>query len=324
VSDEAPRPWDLLELDETEILSLKGLDERYFGLALSNRQAAAIDEDRLGEQLGRLSGIDRMKSLTVRPSSMVKNLRFLKAMQGLENLSLHGLQLRTLDGVESFTGRYLEIDTGKNKKRDIHKLSSANIAQLVLRWATRADTQAIASSSTIRHLILRNCPELSFDALRGTRLEILQLFSGTIQQISDAARIPSLTQLTTQQCRNLERFSGDNSNLTWMVVQVCKQVDWGSIGTCKNLEHLVAIKSAKAKLSAFGQLKRLRNLSVVDGDIDLDAPALKQSAKSLEKLVIAPLAKDKVIELSTFNPDVIVSNTRMAYKNGKPTDVPPS
>jgi hypothetical protein len=55
-------------------------------------------------------------------------------------LFVYGFRIETLRGVESFRGKFLKIDTGKNKKRNLDLLTEAHVdRQLILTYAKAAD-----------------------------------------------------------------------------------------------------------------------------------------------------------------------------------------
>ena len=98
-------------------------------------------------QFAQIDGIERINILFIRWSSMVRNLIFLEAFSGLEKLNLSGHQLCSLDGLQWFRrGKMIDIETGKNHKRNIEMIAETNIETLTLDWVKPSDTDAISQN----------------------------------------------------------------------------------------------------------------------------------------------------------------------------------
>jgi hypothetical protein len=310
-----------LRLEEWDVGSIHRIEATHDTLSLCNLSGKDIDERELADDLARIAGIEAVKSVVVEPSSRVTSLLFLKAFPAAERLRLNGLRLRSLDGLERFgSGRFLEIDTGRNTRRDIGDLAATPITRLVLRWANPGDLEAIERSATLRELLLSSCPELPLRRWRAVPLETMSLFGGVVSELTDTGQIPSLRKVTLDDCRKLERFAGDNGHVTWMVVQHCNRIDWPTIAAFVALEHLwvVGVKN-ELPLSAFVRLERLRSLSLQRCKVQIDVMDLKSSARSLEKLLITGLKKAEVAELSKANRGLLVSNGTVSYRDGAPS-----
>jgi hypothetical protein len=309
---------NILALEEWNVRAIRRIESRYDTLSLSNKTGTEIEESALADLLAQVAGRERIKSLRIRASSKVKNLLFLKALPSLETILVNGLQLQSLDGLEWFHGRFIEIDTDRNRKRTIDKIAETPITRLSLHWAHPGDLEAIGRSTTIRELDLSNCPKLALDRWQNVPLEALCLWSGAIDQLADSAQI-GVQQLTLFGCRHFERFEGDNSTITWGVIQNCNRLDWQTIRTLRRLASLnVTGSKIDLPLSAFAGLGELRNLSLRECKVQLDVLDLKSTATQLEKLYMTGLKNEQVVELSRANSGVLVSNGRWSYKDGAP------
>jgi len=311
-----------LDLEEWKAEALEAVAPEHDTLVLSNRAAKPVDEVELAAALGGVKGIERVKILVVQPSSRVQDLRFVAALPSLEVLQLQAGGLRSLDGIESFRrGRYLSIETGKNRKRDISRLCEAPIAKLSVQFAKAADLQAIARSTTVRHLEMTSSPPLDLREWRAVPLEILALWGGTIDRLGDTEHVATLRNVTLYGCRKLRRFDGRNGNVTWMVIQVCNLLEWPTLASFRNLQHLAITKiKPRIALSSFAGLPALRSLSLAHCTVAVDDPHLKRSAPKLEELRVSPLEERLALELSRSNPAVVVSNGVSAYRDGIAVD----
>lgn len=94
-----------------------------------------------------------------------------------------------------------------------------------------------------------------------------------------------------------------------MVIDGSTHLDLSTISTFSSIESLnILTNSNEIPLSAFSGLKNLRNLGLVKCNLNIDISNLRESMPKLEKLHVANLKKDKLLELRRLNPEVIISN----------------
>lgn len=307
-----------LEIEEWKVLRLKSIDERYNTLALGNRAGKQIDDAAIRDRLASIPGIKGIKSLIIQPSSMLKNLSILEAVPALEKLKLYGLRLRVLDGLQWFRhGWFIKIDTDKNRDRKIDKIAETKITKFVLHFGNPEDLDAIGRNSTIRELILGRSPNLLLDRWRGLPIESMTLSGGVLDKLADTTHIHSLRKLILTDCRKLERFEGNNGNVTWMVIQTCNRLDFRTISTFSGVQSLgvVNIKN-EVLLSAFAGLSQLRTLDLLKCKVRVDVMDIKSSAPALREIRITGLKKDQAIALSKANSGVVATNGVWSYENG--------
>ena len=311
--------WDSeLEVEEWKIHSLSSIKAKYDTLSLGNEAGKAIDSASLRDNLASIKGIKSIKTLIIEPSSMLKDLDVLQAMPDLQTLQIHGKQLRTLDGLEWFrNGWFIQIETDKNRIRNIDKISETKITKLLLQYGNPGDIEAIGRSRTINELVMSNPPKLALDSWRGVPLDTLTLSGGEIEVLADTADIKSLKRLLLLKCRKLERFEGNNSGVTWMIIDTCNQLDLSTLKTFSKLEHasIVNLKT-EFPLSIFAELKKLRSISLEECKVLIDKLNLKFLCPKLEDIFIGRLKKDQGIALSKANPGVVVTNGTWSYENG--------
>jgi hypothetical protein len=309
---------DELDLEEWEAGALKRIAPGIDTLVLGNQAGTDVDEAALAEALGRVQGIEGIKNLRVLPSSRVQDVRFIGALPALATMMLQGQRLVSLDGIESFRhGRYLSITTGKNRKRDISGLAQAPVTRLRLDFAKGTDLEAIARSSTLRHLDLNGPPNLDLAEWGNVPLEVLALWNGAIEALGNTERIATLRSVTLNGCRKLERFEGQSGNVTWMTVQDCHRLDWRTLSAFRGLQYLGVIASRTAiPLSTFSGLEELRSVALWNCKVEVDVNDLKRSAPRLEELDVQQLKDQPTVELSKANPGVLISNGRRAFRGG--------
>jgi hypothetical protein len=310
---------NILEVEEYELHLLKHIDQCYDTLYLSNRAGIDIDERNLEKIFANIAGIERIKSLVIRWSSKVTNIKFIKSLSGLVKLDLNGLHLLSLDGIEWFKhGQTICIDTGKNRKRNIVKIANTQITNLFLCFSGSDDIDVISRCMTIKALMLSNFPLLPFDKWKHLPVENMELWGGSIKELSNSAFIDSLKSLSIYGCRKLERFVGDNSHITLIFIQVCNRLDMRTINTFKNIEYLV-INTIKTEMpfSSFIELNHLKNLTLIHCKVKFDTYNLKSTSTDLEEIWIqGVINKKEAVILSKANPGVLVRNGVWAYKDG--------
>ena len=286
-------------------------------LELYNEAGVPIDERALTGAFARINGIERIKRLTIGWSSSVEHLHFLQAFPGLETLILHGKCLLTLDGLQCFRGHSLEINTGDRRKRNINKITEARITSLALVWAKPDDLEAIERCKALKHITMSRCPRLPFERWRNIPVESMHLIGGDLDELTDTVHLQQLRQLHCHDCRKLERFTGDNSRVHWMIIEACNRLDLQTLHTLPNLEYLTVVSMKnEVPFSAFATLPRLRKLSLQHCKVQFDILELTGMTVSLEELYVQWLKKDIAVELSAHNPGVLVTNGTWSYKNG--------
>ncbi len=289
-------------------------------LVLCNEAGKGVDEKKVIEQIKKIHGIEKITSLDIYPSSRLTNLKVIRAIPNLEIIRIFGAKIKSLDGLEWFRkGVYIVIDTARNKKRNIEKIADTKISSLKIRWANRNDTEAIGRCCNIEELELRSCQELSLQKLRNVPIKDLIIANAGFEEFCDAGYLQKLERLHLYNCRKLLRFKGDNGEVSWITVEACKQIDLKTLNTFKAL-NVIWIMNVKngVNLSSFLHHKSLREVFCQDTQVSIDVKDLKSTSPKLERILIAGIKKDQLIELSRINSDVRFSSGRVGwYQNGE-------
>lgn len=287
-------------------------------LVLENEEGVDVDGDEMASWFRGLPGIDRVKSLVLGPTSRLRDVRVVKGLPRLENLQVNGLRLASLDGLEELRhGQYLNLDTGRNKRRSIAELSRAPLRKLTLQFARDEDLDAIASNRTLRHLELGGSPQSPFKRWTSVPLEFVGLSRCSFKELADTAEITSLTKMTLIRCKSLERLAGDHSRLSWLAIHACAKLDLQTLATLRGLESLFVVDNRKdCPLSAFAGLARLKILSLEACKVKLDLDDLDGALPALEELHILGLDDRKALQLSRLNPAISVFTGIRTYQNG--------
>ncbi|HWQ71007.1 MAG TPA: hypothetical protein VN370_01670 [Desulfitobacteriaceae bacterium] len=291
-------------IEESEIYLLKTIETGYDTIELQNFKGEDVDGDQMAEYFSRLEGIEKVKTLHISYNSDLKDLRIIKGFPNLTNVFIYGYKIKTLDGLEYLTnGSYLYIDTGKNHSRSIANIAQAPIEELTLVYARKDDYEAISASKTIKYIELGYCPHPPFDKWTDLPLEHLKFSLGKFSELGDLALLKQLRTMDIISCRKLERFVGDNSGVTWMLIDSCKKLDLSTIKTFHSIESLIINTNPnEVPLSAFGGLEKLKHLKFIRCKVNVDIMNLREVMPNLEKLFIDNLGKEKKLELSRLNP----------------------
>jgi hypothetical protein len=307
--------WDL-----SAVAGLDGAEEVEFG----NRAARRVSESDLAKTLENAPGRSRVKVVTIGHDSLLRDLSCLRAFPALTVVRVRGEQLVTLDGLESFHGTCVDIDTARSRKRDISAIARASFSRLILKCASKADLAAIASSA-VEELLLSGAPAVPFKDWSSVPLTLLQLWGGSFSELADTACISSLTSLTVHGCRKLRAFQGKNDGVDSLVVQACPALDWRSVSLLKGLTYLDAVgrRTDMLRLSDLTGLDRLSKLDVVWLQVDVGRGDVSRMFPGLRSLRADRLGAQEVLSLSKKYPKVWVSNGRVSYAGGVAASVSP-
>jgi hypothetical protein len=309
---------DIFEIEESnfkEIKSLNGLTE----VELRNRLRIEIDADEMYRHLLTVDGTDKVEFFYIRYDSCLKTLEIIRAFPNLRGLSVGGSAITSLDGLEMFrNGRYININTWKNKKRNIAKISEAPIWAMDLYCETPEDLDAIKNCKLLNHLVISKSPEPDFHAWKDVPLKYLSLGSyGKFTELSDTASVKTLEDIMIGYCGKFERFTGDNSKIKDLTVVSCKNFDVRSLDSFQSLEFLCVNDCAsEIALSELPSLPKLRNLQLFTCKVNYDILDLKKKFPKLEEFWPSRIKKDQAVSLSEANADVVFKYKQQKYVNG--------
>jgi hypothetical protein len=305
-----------LELDEASSFARRRIPAEVDSLVLENPRAKPVDEVELGARLAKIPGIERVRLLEVNVDSQVRNLRFLAALPKVNSLVVHGYSLETLDGIASFRGKTLSIDTGRNKKRDLSGLVEMSAQQLVLEYAKTTDIEALATNRSLRVLHLHHAPFDQLDRLAGVPLAQLAL-AWCKGDTFDLAPFRQLGVLQLHYCRKLARLTG-RCDASWVLIETCNELDLSTLRCLPRLQHLIVMgRKQPVPLSLFAGHAALE--SVMLGDSRLEVDTMKLGLPKLRALSANRLSSEQAEALSRANSGVEVSGGRHQYLGGART-----
>jgi hypothetical protein len=117
--------------------------------------------------------------------------------------------------------------------------------------------------------------------------------------------IKSLTGLMVGACNKFERFVGDNSSVTWAIIDGCRLFDMQSIASLPNAESIAIIKCAKEiTISELPEHPKLTSFKLWAHNLNFDMYDFKKKFPNLNKLSIAKVKKADRELLRQANPDV--------------------
>lgn len=308
-----------IDIEESRLRSVTRIAAGIDTISLGNSTQREVDGGDMAEWFSQVAGIEHVESLVLAPTSRLADLRVVKGFPNLRNLQVNSLQIATFDGLKWFrNGRYLNIDTGRNRRRCIAKITEAPIVKMSLQYAREDDLAAIAGCSTLRHLELGGPPRLAFEDWHAVPLEILGLSRSGIRVLADTAQLSTLKKMTLIGCQRLESVTGDNRVVTWLAVRNCSRLDLQTLTTFTNLESLIVVGGPPrpVALSAFAGLKRLRFLSIENRPVEIDVTNLQNLMPLIETLHITSLKADQARNLSRLNEAVVISTARESFRKG--------
>ncbi|MEX2414583.1 MAG: hypothetical protein WD424_00450, partial [Paenibacillaceae bacterium] len=272
----------------------------------SNSLGIEVDSIALADYMSTVEGISQIQSLSISYSSLLKDLKVVKAFPNLRYISVYGYQITSLDGLEWFQhGEYIDITTEKNRRRSITKISDAPIKRMSLHFARSEDLDDIAECLTLNYLEIFRSKDLEFSKWNRVPLESLGIKQGKFKELGNTAAIISLKDISVLGCRSLERFTGNNNRITRLLIDNCKKLDLQTIQTFQGLETLIVNGNPnEIGLTEIGELKQLKSLTLIMCNVRIDTSNLKRYFPRLEKLHISNMKKEQAIELSQSNPDI--------------------
>lgn len=307
-----------LEIDEADLGLLDKVNQGAEAVVFENSKGVDVDDEEIARAISSLPELESFTSLVVGVSSRLRDLSIVRKFPRLVNIQVNGARIRSLDGLREFrSGRYLNVDTGANRSRDIAGIADTAIAKLSLHYARPEDFAAIAASSTITHLELGSSPRPPLESWTRVPISILSLSGGTFSELGNTAVIGSLTRLVLVACRRLEALVGDNHHVKWLVIQGSGRLRLDSIATFVGLESLYVVGSGnKLALSALAELKSLATASFESCKIEIDRDDIASMLPRLAKLHATGLRKDVAVRLSSANPGILLSTERGNYRGG--------
>lgn len=299
-----------ITIDESEFNLLKKIDSGYKTIELINKTGKSIDGNVIANYFREVPGINKIKTLRISYSSNLEDLMIIKAFPNLLNINVTGHKIKSLDGLKYFIkGKYLNINTDNNRHRSIDGISLSPISSLTLKYEKEEDFDAISESTTITNIELGSSPQPPFDKWGKVPLTSLKLSRGKLKEFGNTAYAEHLNDLILINCRQLERFIGENSRITWMVIDGCTKLDLTTIHSFSSIENLsIHSNSIETPLSVFGALQNLKSLDLVKCNLKLDILDLKEVIPKLEDLHIMNLKKEQLLLLKRLNPEVNITS----------------
>lgn len=308
---------NVLNMEESEFMQLTHIEEQYNQLNLMNQTGEPVDADALTDHLQKLEGIDRVTDLTIDWNSSLTDLRVLRAFTNLTTLSIYNKKLNSLDGIKWFNkGDYLKICTTKNRRRSLSQLSEAKVTRMDLYVEREDDFSAVTGCKDLESIDifhLRIDPELS--EWRDVPLKYIAFKSCKFKHLGNTAEIERLNKINVLGCRNLEQFTGDNSNITRVIVEDSKKLDLRTLKTFTNIEILVVNGCTQPmNLSEIGGLQHVKDINFLRCHVDVDLINLKTLFPKIESLYISGMKKEYGLQLKQLNPDVRIASYTFELK----------
>lgn len=298
---------DELIVEESNFRDLKRIAAGYDSIEFSNSLGIEVNSKALADYLCAVEGIDQIQTLSINYSSQLKNLMVIKAFPNLRYLNIYGYQITSLDGLEWFQqGEFIHIWTESNHRRRISKIPEAPIKRLILQYARAEDLEDIAECLTLNDLEISRSRDLNFSKWTRVPLESLSLKKGKFKELGNTADVSSLKSIWVLGCRSLERFTGDNSRISRLLIEGCKKLDLRTIHTFQGIESLIVNGNPnEIGLTEIGEFKKLESLSLLNCKVQVDTADLKRHFPRLKELYISNMKKAQAIELKQFNPDIV-------------------
>lgn len=300
-----------IEVEESDFTHLVHIEPQYDSLRISNSLGVEIDPDAFIEHLRKVEGMDRIRRLIINYNSTLTNLNVLCTFTKLRILHIYGQYIKTFEGIEWFDkGEYILIETHRNKRRDISQLSKTQVKSIDLIVERVEDLTAIAECRSLKKLDLNRSMEVDLTQWRSVPFEFIGFRRGKFKELGNIAAIPELKEIYVLGCRALERFTGDNSNITRIIVDGCKKLDLRTLSSFEKIETLIVNSCPnEMNLCELGELKYVKHLDFILCNVQVDIIELKLYFPNLESLHISRMKKEYGMQLKQLNPDIEITGS---------------
>ncbi|RXZ81565.1 hypothetical protein EBB07_14695 [Paenibacillaceae bacterium] len=299
-----------LTVDEANFTEIKSISAEYDDLIILNEHGAAVDEQAFIEHWRSVKGTEHIKYLTIGYNSTLRNVHVIQFFPNLKALVLNGKKLLSIEGIEWYQqGGVIDINTNGNRRRDLAGLNQASIKTIYLYVERADDLSAINGCTKVTHLDLYRSPELNLLEWGQVPLESLYLKRCKFKELDNTAAISTLKDIRVLDCRNLERFTGDHSRITYLIIDNCKKLDLCTLSTFKSA-YAITVNSCPLEMNLIeiGKLEKVKHITFIRCNVEVDLINLKEYFPNLESLHISKIKKDYGLKLKELNPDIEISS----------------
>ena len=284
-------------------------------IELVNPGSAPVDGDALAERLCRLKEVTHVQ---VGLQSTLRDVRFVRSLPSLKTLVVAGRNIQSLDGLETFRGS-VSIDTSLNRRRTLSHLAGLSLTHLAVSYGRPEDLADIGQVVRVESLRLSKFPHVTTAALRSCNPTYLGLHGGGTTELRDTAEIESLRQVGLFACRKLETFEGDNSALTWLVVDACQRLALETLVSAPHIRALTVVGTREPiRAGVLRGLRHLEELSLRKCFLDAALSDVALWWPSLRKGWFGGLKRPELEALSRHVPTASISNGICAFRGGDP------
>ena len=301
-----------LELNEAQFTHLMSIESHCTSVEISNSLEMEVDAEALIKHLKQVTGTDRIEKLIINYNSSLEDLSILQAFTNLKILYVYGQYIKTFDGIEWFTkGEYIQVQTHRNRRRDISKLSQTKVERMDIYVERMEDYLSAANCENLKKIELyHSAIEPDFIEWKKSSVEEMSFKSCKFKEMGDTALVSRLTKLNVRGCRSFERFKGDNSNIKRLEVDNCRKLDMSTLRTFSGAEALLANSCTQEfNLTDIGRLENVKHLSFMLCNVEVDLINLKDYYPNQESLHISKIKKDFGLQLKRLNPDIKITSS---------------
>lgn len=299
-----------LVIDESCFKQLTSIETYYDSLRITNPSEIQVNGEALIEHLSQMKGIDKIERLIIDYNSSLMNIRVVGAFTNLKILYVYGKHIQSFDGIESFSkGKYIKIQTYLNRRRDISQLTNTKVTGIDLYVERKEDLSAIAGFKYLEKIDVYHSMKPDLEEWKDVYFENLSFKRCKFKELGSTAAISGLTDISVLGCRSLERFTGDNSRITRLVVDGCKKLDLRTLKTFEGIETLIVNScTQEMNLTEIGGLEHVKHIDFILCQVHVDLIHLKEYFPILESLHISRMKKDFGLQLKELNPDVKITS----------------
>ncbi|WP_213507206.1 hypothetical protein [Paenibacillus faecis] len=170
-----------------------------------------------------------------------------------------------MEGIEWFIkGEYIQIQTHRNRQRNISQLAQTKVKYIGLYVEQSEDVVAVAGCKYLKTINIYRSKENDFSSWSKVTADTISFKSCKFAELGNMARILALEDLNVLGCRNLERFTGDNSTIKRLIVDGSKKLDLRTLKTFTGVEVLIINSfTQELNLTEIGGLTSVKHIDFI-------------------------------------------------------------
>ncbi len=295
-----------IEITSKNVSTFRMLDKAIDSIIVSDEIDSRFDELAFINELKKIQWLKKIKRLTISHNSTLRNLNILECFPALRKLSVYSYSIENFDGIQYFiNGEYIEIDTGKNKKRNITALKYVKIKKINLRYANANDILVIGDMITLKDIMIINAEKINIGTWGRLDLDSLQLINGSFEKIQGKNVLKKIKALTISKNKYFTEFKELGGYVKLLIIQYCPNMIIESLDTFKGIENLIIIDNeGEIFYNSIMKLEKINNIKILGKRLKILDPILIDKDKNIPQISINTMTKADIAKIEKNHPEI--------------------